>query len=281
MCERLAGAPVASAINEGCKADVAKLAERGVTPKLAIARFGEREDDVAYERAAVKRCETVGVLTQCVSLPGGTEGMLEAIDALNADPSVHGILLFRPLPKSIDESAVCERVSVEKDADGITSRSLTGVFTGRGEGFAPCTAQACVEVLDHYGIPIEGKRAVIVGRSLVVGKPAAMLLLARNATVAICHKSTSDLRAECRGADILIVAAGQMGLIDESYLTPGQYVIDVGIHVADDGSMRGDVAVDYAAAPVRGITPVPGGVGTVTTSLLVRNTVTAAMRSLQ
>ncbi|MCL2085127.1 MAG: bifunctional 5,10-methylenetetrahydrofolate dehydrogenase/5,10-methenyltetrahydrofolate cyclohydrolase, partial [Oscillospiraceae bacterium] len=241
-------------------------------------RRGERGDDAAYERAAVKRCETAGIMAGRVSLPESTVGILEIIDGLNADKSVHGILLLRPLPKTVDEAAVCERVAPEKDVDGITSLSLTGVFTGRETGFAPCTAQACVEILDHYGIAIAGRRAVVVGRSLVVGKPAAMLLLARHATVTVCHTRTADLRAECKRADILIAAAGQAKLLDETYLSPDQYVVDVGIHMTGDGSMCGDVAADCATAPVKGLTPVPGGVGTVTTSLLVRNTVTAAMR---
>lgn len=280
MAELLKGAQVADALNASLAKEIETLKAKGVAPTLAIVRVGERGDDIAYERSAMKRCEKVGVTARQVTLPGDIteEELLEQIGALNADTSVHGVLLFRPLPKGLNDDHVRNALAPEKDVDGITDGSLAGVFTGNGVGFPPCTPQACMEVLAYNGIDPKGKRAVVIGRSLVVGKPAAMMLLSRHATVTVCHTRTANMPAVCREGEILIVSAGRAGIVDKSYLSPGQVVIDVGINVNEDGSMCGDVKFEDAEAIVGAITPVPGGVGTVTTSVLVKHVVEAAKR---
>jgi methylenetetrahydrofolate dehydrogenase (NADP+)/methenyltetrahydrofolate cyclohydrolase len=207
--------------------------------------------------------------------------LMQNVESLNNDSSVHGVLIFRPLPKHLDEAAVCAALKPEKDVDGITEGSLAGVFTGSGKGFAPCTAQACIEILDHFKIECKGKRAVIIGRSLVVGKPAAIMLMGKHATVTVCHTRTVDMPSVARNAEILIVAAGQMESLTKEFFSPGQVVIDVGINWNDEkGKLCGDVKFDDAEPIVAAITPVPGGVGTVTTSVLVSHVVEAARKLL-
>ena len=279
MAEELKGAPVAKAIDARAQADIALLAEKGVTPTLALVRVGMREDDIAYENGAVKRCERVGVAYKKVTLPEDVsqETLLAQIGALNRDETVHGVLLFLPLPKRFDQQAVRAALSPAKDVDGVTDGSLAGVFTGSGEGFAPCTAQACIEILDYYKVDCKGKSAVVVGRSLVVGKPVAMLLLAKNATVTVCHTKTADLPAVVRGGDIVVTAAGRAKVVGGECFSAGQTVVDVGINFVD-GQMCGDADFDAASQSVAAITPVPGGVGTVTTSVLVSHVVEAAKR---
>lgn len=279
MATILKGAPVADAINERSRESIAALEATGVFPTLAMVRVGAREDDIAYESGAAKRCEKVGVRVKKLILPEdiSQEELIGTINSLNCDPSVHGVLLFMPLPGQLDSEAVRKALSHEKDVDGITNGSLAGVFTGSGEGFAPCTAQACVEILDYYGIECKGKRAVIVGRSLVVGKPAAMLLMAKNATITVCHTKTIDLPSVTKNAEIILAAAGKARALGAEHLSPGQTVIDVGINFVD-GKMCGDVDFEAAEPIVGAITPVPGGVGTVTVSVLVNHVVEAAKR---
>lgn len=280
MAEILKGAPVVAALNEEMAREVESLKSIGIVPTLAIVRVGEREDDIAYERGAMKRCEKVGVEVKQVLLPGdcSEDALISTLQDLNNNSKVHGVLLFRPLPKYMDDDRVRNTLSPEKDIDGITDLSLAGVFAGTNTGYAPCTAQACMEILDYYGIDLNGKKAVVVGRSLVVGKPAAMMLIGKNATVTVCHTRTVDMPAVCREGEILIVSAGRPKIMDKSYLAPGQTVIDVGIHVLVDGSMCGDVDFDAAEGIVGAVTPVPGGVGTVTTSVLVKHVVQAAKK---
>lgn len=283
MAELLKGAPVAAALNEKLAEEVRTLEKTGVFPTLAIVRVGERPDDGAYERGAVRRCEKAGVRARVIALPSdiSQDGLIAVIHELNQDDSVHGILLFRPLPKHIDDTPVRNALAPQKDVDGITDASLTGVFSGTETGYAPCTPQACMEILDHYGIDVQGRRAVVVGRSLVGGKPAAMMLLRRNATVTICHTKTVDMPAVCRDGEILIVAAGRPRMVDASYMSRGQIVIDVGINVDGEGNLCGDVDTEDAQEIVRAVTPVPGGVGTVTTSVLVKHVVEAAKRNIK
>lgn len=280
MARQLLGKEVTSALNEKIKSQVAVLKEKGVEPTLGIIRVGEREDDLSYERGAVKRCETLGVSYKKFLLPGDVsqETLMDTIRQVNEDAGIHGVLIFRPLPKHLDEEAVIRALDPEKDVDGITDGSMVGVFAGREQGFPPCTPQACMEILDHYQIDCTGKKAVVVGRSLVVGKPAAMMLLKKNATVTICHTRTKDMPAVVKEADIVIVAAGRAGVVDDRYVSPGQIVIDVGINVNQQGKLCGDVAYDKVEPVVEAITPVPGGVGSVTTSVLVGHVVEAAMR---
>ena len=283
MAELLKGADVVAALGERMNKDVEELKAKGITPTLAILRVGERADDISYERGATKRCETVGVDVKSIVLPDDVtqEELLNNVYALNDDSSVHGVLIFRPLPKHLDETAVCAALKPEKDIDGITEGSLAGVFSGSGVGFAPCTAQACIEILDYFKIDCTGKRAVVIGRSLVVGKPAAIMLMGKNATVTVCHTRTVDMPAIAREADIVVVAAGVMEGITGDYFSPGQVVIDVGINWSDEkNKLVGDVKFDDAEPIVAAITPVPGGVGTVTTSVLVSHVVEAAKKLL-
>lgn len=280
MAQVLLGKEVNASLNERIKADAEALKAKGIQPTLGIIRVGERGDDISYEKGAMKRCATLGVEVKQYLLPADVtqETLMATIDEVNKDASIHGVLMFRPLPKHLNEEAACQALDPEKDVDGITDGSMAGVFTGQKKGFPPCTPQACMEILDHYQIDCKGKKAVVIGRSLVVGKPAAMMLIKKNATVTICHTKTVDMPAVCREADILIVAAGRAGVVDKEYFAPGQVVIDVGINVNDEGKLCGDVKYEDAEAIVGAVTPVPGGVGTVTTSVLVGHVVEAAMR---
>ena len=280
MAMMLKGAEVAKALTEGLHAKTEELKKNGVEPCLAILRVGAREDDLAYERGALKRCEKVGVAVRQVVLPEDVtqEVLMENIHALNADKKVHGVLMFRPLPGHLDDEAARAALDPKKDMDGITDGSLAGVFTNTDLGYAPCTAQACLEILKHYNVPLSGKRAVVVGRSLVVGKPAAMMLDRENATVTICNSRTQDLPQICQEADVVVVAMGRMGAVGADCLRPGQTVVDVGIHLNDEGKLCGDVRFAEAEPVVDAITPVPGGVGTVTTSVLVGHVVQAAAK---
>ena len=281
MSELLKGAPVAAALTERAAEKAGSLVARGITPTLAIVRVGERADDLSYERGALKRCEKVGVSVRRFAFPEGVrqEELLAVIERINADPSIHGCLIFRPLPAGLDEAAVCAALDPAKDVDCVTEGSLFGVLSGRPKGFPPCTAQAVLAVLDHYDVPLEGARVCVVGRSLVIGRPVAMMLLARNATVTMCHTRTADLAAECRRADVLVAAAGHAGAIGEACLSEGQVVVDVGINW-DEREQRlvGDVDLASAEKIVRAVTPVPGGVGAVTTAVLATHVVEAAER---
>jgi len=283
MAQLLKGADVVAALNEKMTDEINTLKDNGISPTLAIVRVGERPDDISYERNAVKRCGTVGVAVKNVILPIDVtqDVLMQNVGALNNDDCIHGVLILRPLPKHINEKDVCAALNPEKDIDGITEGSLAGVFTGSGKGFAPCTAEACMEILDHYNIDCKGKRAVVIGRSLVVGKPVAIMLMGRHATVTVCHTRTVDIPSIARNAEILIVAAGKMESITNEFFSPGQVVIDVGINWNDEkGKLCGDVKFDDAQQIVAAITPVPGGVGTVTTSVLVSHVVKAAKKRL-
>ena len=281
MASILKGAPVVAAMNERNAALCEQLKTKGVVPTLAVVRVGAREDDLSYERGVMTRCGKVGVEVKQYLLPADAaqDDLLKVIAEINADDAIHGCLLFRPLPKQFDDRTVRAALAPEKDIDGITDGSLAGVFTNTDLGYAPCTAQACLEILKHYNVPLSGKRAVVVGRSLVVGKPAAMMLDRENATVTLCHTRTADLAAECRRAELLIAAAGRAGIIGANCLSPGQVVIDVGINVDAAGHLVGDVDFAAAEAVVGAVTPVPGGVGAVTTSVLARHVLDAAAKS--
>ena len=284
MAKLLLGLPVADALTEALSQRVEELAKRGVTPTLAIVRVGERDDDLSYERGALKRCAKVGIAVRQFVLPAdcSQEELMAVIDKVNTDATINGCLMFRPLPKTLDEAAACAALDPAKDVDCITEGSLYGVFANRPIGFAPCTAEACIEVLDHYGYDLTGARVTVVGRSLVIGKPVSMMLQARNATVTMCHTRTRDLAAECRDAEILVVAAGHIGTVGADAVAPGQVVIDVGINWDDTaGKLCGDVAFDEVEPRVGAITPVPRGVGSVTTAVLAKHVIVAAERQNQ
>ncbi|MBR2522371.1 MAG: bifunctional 5,10-methylene-tetrahydrofolate dehydrogenase/5,10-methylene-tetrahydrofolate cyclohydrolase [Coriobacteriales bacterium] len=283
MAQVLSGKEVAAALNERIAAEVEELKAQGVEPTLAILRVGERADDLSYERGATKRADSVGVAVKKVVLPEDTDRatLLAEIEKLNADDSVHGVLMFRPLPNRDDDEAARNALAPEKDIDGITDGSMVGVFANTKQGFAPCTAQACIEILDHYGIDPKGKRVTIIGRSLVIGRPVAMMLMHRHATITICHTRTIDIPSITKEADIVLAAAGVMESVDASYFKPGQIVIDVGINWNEEQQrLCGDVKFDEVEPIVDAITPVPGGVGSVTTSVLISHVVEAAKRTL-
>ena len=281
MAKLLKGKPVADALMVELVDRVAALKAQGVAPTLAIVRVGERADAISYERAATKRMEAAGIGLRTFTLPEDCtqEQLMAAIAQVNDDAGIHGCLMLRPLPATLDEPAACEALAPAKDVDGITMGSAFGVFANQPVGFPPCTADACVRILEHYGYKLEGARVVVVGRSLVIGKPVALMLQAKNATVTMCHTRTRDLPAECRSAEILVVAAGHASTVCADAAAPGQVVIDVGINWDETaGKLVGDVAFDEVEPIVDAITPVPGGVGSVTTALLACHVVDAAER---
>ena len=292
MAKQLLGKEVVAALNERIMKNVAACQEKGVNPKLGIIRVGERPDDISYEKGATKRCETLGVEVEKILLPEdiSKEELLEVIDKVNKDTSIHGVLMFRPLPAHLKavQSEIENALDPAKDVDCMTNGSMAGVFTGKPLGFPPCTPQACMEILDYYGIDCKGKKAVVIGRSLVVGKPAAMMLMGKNATVTVCHTKTVDMPSVTREADILISAAGVLKSLTAEYVRPGQIVIDVSINWDPEkinskggkGAIAGDAVFEEIEPIVEAITPVPGGVGSVTTSVLVGHVVEAAMRTL-
>ena len=281
MANLLKGKDVATAINERSKKDVEALKAKGINPTLAILRVGEREDDLSYERGATKRSNEVGVDVKVVALDKDVDKdtFYKTLDELNNDDTIHGILVFRPLPKELDNELCRNFINPKKDVDGCSDSSLAGVFTNKDLGFAPCTAQAAIEILDYYGIDVTGKNVVVLGRSLVVGKPVAMMLTNRNATVTICHTKTVNTKEITKKADIVVTATGQMESLDDSYFKEGQTVIDVGISWNETKQkLCGDVLFEKVEPIVESITPVPGGVGSVTTSVLVKHVVEAAKR---
>lgn len=282
MADLLKGAPVAKALTAELAERAQALRAAGVVPTLAIVRVGEREDDLSYERGALKRCEKVGIEAKRILLPADAvqEQLMAAIDEVNADAAIHGCLMFRPLPATLDENAAAAALDPAKDVDSMTPASLLTTLSGRGEGFAPCTAEAVLAILDHYGVALDGAKVAVVGRSLVIGKPVAAMLTARNATVTTCHTHTRDLAAECRAADIVVAAVGRVRTIGADAVSAGQTVIDVGINWDEAaGKLVGDVDFDAAEPVVGAITPVPGGVGAVTTAILAKHVIEAAERA--
>lgn len=280
MADLLLGKPVADAMAADIIARAKALTASGKQPTLAIVRVGERPDDLTYERSAMKRADACGIAVKQFVLPAdaSTDDVLAAVATVNSDDSIHGCLLFRPLPEGIDEQTVCNALDPAKDIDGITRGSLATLLAGTGEGFAPCTAAACIDILDHYGINPQGKKAVVLGRSLVIGKPVALMLLARNATVTVCHSRTQDLASVVRDADIVVCATGRARAYGTDLFAPGQTVLDVGINFDDEGDLCGDADFDAVESVVSAITPVPRGVGSVTTVAMLRNVVIAAER---
>ena len=282
MAQLLKGLSAANALTDVLAERAAALNAKNITPTLAILRVGERPDDISYETGAMKRCAKVGIEVRQFLLKADctAEELLNTVRKINGDPSIHGCLMLRPLPDKAMEEAACALLSPEKDVDCMTAASLAAVFTGKGAGYPPCTAQAVLELLDHYGIELSGKRVAVIGRSLVIGKPVSMMLQARNATVTMCHTKTLNLAQTCRDAEILVVAAGKAGMADGSFAAPGQIIVDVGIHVNEEGKLCGDVLFDEAEPIVEAITPVPGGVGSVTTAVLAKHVIQAAEKTL-
>ena len=287
MAKRLLGKEVNEALVAALQGRTAALREKGVVPTLGIIRLGENPSDLSYEKGATKRAEEVGVAVKNFVLPetATKEELLAVIDQVNADETIHGVLMFRPLPKHLkaDQDEICNRLDPKKDVDSMTHMSNAGVFEGQDLGYAPCTPAACMEILDYYGIDCKGKNAVVIGRSLVVGKPAAMMLMAKNATVTICHTKTVNTAEICKNADIIVSAAGVLNSLTADFVRPGQVVIDVSMNWNPEkitskgkGGMSGDCVFDEVEPIVEAITPVPGGVGAVTTSVLMKHVVEAA-----
>lgn len=277
MGQVIKGKPVADAITEEIIKDVAALKADGIEPKLKIVRVGAREDDLAYERGALTRMGKCGIIAEVLelSLEVSQEDFVKALKEVNDDKSVHGILLFRPLPKQLNMDEIKFVVDPAKDIDCMNPINAAKIFEGDKTGYPPCTSQACVEILDHYGIELQGKKVAVVGRSMVVGKPLAMLLLDKNATVTICHSRTKDLPAVCRDAQVVIAAVGKAEMVTGDFVSEGAVVIDVGINVDEKGNLCGDVKFDECAEKASMITPVPAGVGSVTTSVLAKHVVKA------
>ena len=275
--EILKGLPVANAINEKLMEQVKSI--EGPLPHLAIIRVGERPDDCSYERGAVKKMDKVGVrcTTYTFDADIDNETFQAEFDKINENPDIDGILMLRPLPKQLDEKQIENKIDPRKDLDGISPLNLAKVYAGDESGYAPCTAEAVIEMLDYAGIDIKGKRVTVVGRSLVIGKPVSMLLMKRNATVTVCHTKTVDMAGTCKNAEILVAAAGSARMIKKEYVADGAVVIDVGINVDDEGNLCGDVDFDAISDIAAAATHVPGGVGSVTTSVLAKHLVKAAM----
>lgn len=289
MAKLLLAREVTAAMVSRLREQVQSLSQAGVVPSLAIIRCGEKAADLTYERGALKRAEEIGIGISRIVLPENVEKqrLLGEIDRLNRDASVHGVLLFRPLPQHLlpFEEEICNRLTADKDVDAMTNLSYAGVFTGKQLGFAPCTAEACIAILRHYGIDCRGKRAVVIGRSLVVGKPMAMLLMKENATVTVCHTKSVDIAGICRQADIIVTAAGCLGSLTDAFVRPGQVVVDVSMNWDPNkvtkngiGGMVGDAVFSQVEPIVEAITPVPGGVGGVTSMVLMSHVVEAAQR---
>lgn len=278
----LKGLDVAKAMKEKMMTDINRLEEKGIFPHLGIIRLGERSDDLAYERSAVKKCEGIGIRSTVFKYPMdmSQQELIQEINRLNNDQSIHGLLIFRPLPKHIDENIIKHVIDPKKDVDCFSPVNVAKVFEGDCSGFAPCTPEAVMEILDFYQIPVEGKNIVVVGRSMVVGKPVSMLLVKKHGTVTICHTRTKNIEMICRGAEILIAAAGKAEMITRDFIGEGAVVIDVGINMNAENSLCGDVNFTEVFEKAGYITPVPGGVGTVTTSILARHVVEAALKSL-
>lgn len=279
MAERLSGKPVADAIKAELTQKISELKDEGITPKLGIIRVGARPDDLYYEGGAKKTCESVGMAYEVFEYPADIDQVSfeKAVTDVGNKKDVHGILMFAPLPKHLNERKIRELIPVEKDVDCLTLGSAARVFADDPDGFPPCTPAACMEILKHYEIPVAGKKCVVLGRSMVVGKPVAMLLLRQNGTVTICHSKTDNLPGVCSEADILIAAVGRARLVKENFVKPGQVVIDVGINEdpLEPGKYCGDVDYGPVEAIVDKITPVPAGVGSVTTAVLCKHTVMA------
>ena len=274
MGEIIKGKPVGDALSEVLKGECEALVKEGIQPKLAILRVGAKPNDLSYEKGALKKCETIGITTEVTELPDGTtqDKYIETLQKLNDDSSVHGILTFRPLPEGIDENVIKNIIAPEKDVDCFSPMLMEGDKTG----FPPCTPTAVVEILKHYNVPLKGANVVVLGRSMVVGKPVSMLLLGENATVTICHSKTKDLPKVCADADVLVAGVGRARMVTADYVKEGAVVIDVGINAKPEGGgICGDVDTDDVVGKASMVTPVPAGVGSVTTSILAKHVIKA------
>lgn len=281
MSNLLKGSVVASAITDDLIKRCEALKQNGIIPTLAMLKLGDDEADASYERNAEKRCEKVGIAVKHFNLAktASKSEVLGLIKQINEDDSIHALLMFRPIYDKELENEVSKLLDPKKDVDSMTPSSLSSVFLGRGEGFAPCTAQACIEILDYYGVDLTGKNVTVIGRSPVVGKPLSMMLQNRNSTVTMCHTKTKELSEISKNAEILVVAAGHPATVKADMVNNNQIIVDVGINVVD-GNLCGDVDFEAVSELVHAITPVPGGVGAVTTSVLAKHVIEACERQI-
>ena len=280
--QRLGGKEVADKIVEDLKIKVEELKGKGISPKLAILRVGAREDDLAYERGVLKRFESAGVEVEVTAVDAGIsqEELDKTFDGINNDPKVHGILVFRPVPKGLSDEHMRRTIDPGKDSDFMDIRNMENVLAGVPDSAAPCTAEAVMALIRHYNIETKGKKVTVVGRSLVIGKPAALLLTTANATVTVCHTKTVNIEEECRNADIIVACCGVAKMITEKFVKPGQIVIDVGMNVDEEGRLCGDVDYEKISEIADAVTPVPGGVGSITTAILLKHVVDNAGRQV-
>lgn len=273
----LKGNEVSKVVKEEIVNNIKELEKIGKFPKLGIVRVGNDPSDMSYERSIIKNCDSLGIKTKIVELDLeiDTDGLIEAIEELNNDNIISGILVFRPLPKHIDEERIRIAVDPTKDVDCMHPLNLEKIFEGDISGFAPCTPRGAMEILLHNNISLEGKNVVVINRSMVVGKPLAMMLLEKNATVTICHSRTKNLDEITKNADIVMTALGKAKFLDDKYFNENSIIIDIGVSLDNDGKISGDVDMDRVNDKVQMITPVPGGVGSVTTSILLKQVVDA------
>ena len=276
MTKRLLGSTVTNEIILKCRKECEELKSKGIKPQLAVLRVGENKSDISYETSIIKLMAKADISVKSVVLKEdiSQEDFDNNLKVLNDNDKVHGILVFRPLPKQLDEDKIKYIINPNKDIDCFSPINLAKVFISDKSGFYPCTPLGVMEMLDYYDIELEGKEVVLIGRSLVVGKPLSMMLLDRNATVTICHSRTKNLKEVCKKADVLIAAVGRGNMVNKEYIKPGAVVIDVGINFVE-GKMCGDVDFESAYETAGLITPVPGGVGSVTTSCLMVNLIKA------
>ncbi len=274
------GKALAETVKQEAAQQVAALKEQGITPCLAVVLVGEDPASQVYVRGKINDCAQCGIESRSIRLPETTTQaeLLAQVKLLAEDPAVHGILVQLPLPAGIDEKAVIDAIPPEKDVDGFSPVNVGRMQIGE-PCYLPCTPAGCIRMIESTGVSIAGKQAVVVGRSNIVGKPAAMLLLAKDATVTICHSKTRNLKELCAAADILVAGVGRAGFVTGDMVKPGAVVIDVGINRGADGKLHGDVDFAAAAEKAAWITPVPGGVGPMTRAMLMLNTVEAARRA--
>lgn len=273
--EILYGKPVVDALDE--QSNTLMLQKKN-KPVLAIIRVGNNESDLSYLRSAIKKCEKFIIEVKEYNFDNEVtqQELVDCIHTINKDDSISGVLMFRPLPKTVDEAYICEQLDPKKDVDGITSTSMAHIYGNGNQGYYPCTAQGVVEMLKYYQPDLQGKNVCIIGRSLVIGKPVSMLLLKENCTVTVCHSKTKDLPEVTKKADIVVVAIGRCEMVDASYFKEGQTVIDVGINYSESKQkIVGDVDFDSASQVVDRLSPVPKGVGALTTSILIRHVIEA------
>lgn len=280
MAEVLKGNVVAKEIKEQMKIKLSEMEKQGKYPTLGIVRLGSNPGDISYEKSIIKACDAIGikaiVYEEDTSLD--TEGLVSLLEKLNNDSEISGILIFRPLPKHIDEEAIKNAISPDKDVDCMHPLNLEKIFEGDLTGFSPATPKAALDILLFNNIDLEGKNVVIINRSMVVGKPLAMMLLEENATVTICHSRTKDLASITKRADVVVTALGKPKFFDEKYFNENSIIIDVGVGMDSEGKLSGDVDYDKVFDYVKMITPVPGGVGSVTTTILLNQVVLAASK---